>query len=278
MASPRFFNRQIALPQDHGSWVFLFSPLIVGLAAGGQFCAASVYLVVAAVMAFLVRQPLTVMVKAASGRRPKSDLPVARAWAILYGTVAMFATFLLIGLRQGYIVYLAVPGAPVFAWHLWLVSRRSERRQAGVEIIATGVLSLVAPAAYWIGRGGYDPQGWWLWALTWTQSAASIVYTYLRLEQRDTLSAGESASGVGRRELWRMGCRAFLYTSFNVLATFLLGLVGILPWVSVAYLVQWLETCWGIEHTTAGWKPSRIGMRQLVISILWTVLFVSIWR
>lgn len=35
------FIRQIALPQDHGSWVFLLSPLLIGLFAGGKFSLAA---------------------------------------------------------------------------------------------------------------------------------------------------------------------------------------------------------------------------------------------
>jgi hypothetical protein len=34
MASQPIFVRHIALPQDHGSWVFLLSPLLIGLFAG----------------------------------------------------------------------------------------------------------------------------------------------------------------------------------------------------------------------------------------------------
>jgi hypothetical protein len=54
----------------------------------------------------------------------------------------------------------------------------------GVEIVASGILALAAPAAFWVGRGYPDPQGWVLFGLVWLQSAASIVYAYLRLEQR----------------------------------------------------------------------------------------------
>ena len=44
--------------------------------------------------------------------------------------------------------------------------------------------ALAAPAALWVGQGYPDPQGWFLFGLVWLQSAASIVYAYLRLEQR----------------------------------------------------------------------------------------------
>jgi hypothetical protein len=75
-----YFRKQIFLPQDHGSWVFIFSPLLVGLFAGGQFNLQSLYLTIAAIGAFLVRQPVTITVKAYSGRRAKNDLPAARFW------------------------------------------------------------------------------------------------------------------------------------------------------------------------------------------------------
>ncbi|HLO29955.1 MAG TPA: YwiC-like family protein [Anaerolineales bacterium] len=268
-----YFRKQIFLPQDHGSWVFIFSPLLVGLFAGGKFTGTSLSLVIASVAAFLIRQPFTIAVKVYSTRRAKSDLPAARFWILVYGIIILGALIGLIRAGFGYVLLLAIPGAPVFAWHLWLVSKREERRQVNVEIIATGVLSLAAPAAYWVGVGRYDPAGWWLWILVWLQTAASIVYAYLRLEQR------ELAVVPGRRERWKMGFRAALYTSFNLLLTLILGLVSILPrFVFIPYLVQWGETIWGIFRPAIKWKPTRIGIRQLIVSALWTLLFIITWR
>ena len=268
-----YLRKQIFLPQDHGSWVFILSPLLVGLFAGGRFTLASLSLVLAATAAFLIRQPITIAVKAYSGRRAKSDLPAARFWIALYGLIVMVALTGLIRAGLAYLLLLAVPGAPVFAWHLWLVSRREERRQVNVEIIATGVLSLAAPAAYWVGLGRFDSAGWWLWILVWFQTAASIVYAYLRLEQRAL------AEGLGGNELWTLGVGAFAYTTFNLVVVFMLSLLSILPrFLFLPYLVQWLETLWGIFHPAIKWKPTRIGIRQLVISSLWTILFILTWR
>lgn len=268
-----YFRKQIFLPQDHGSWVFIFSPLLIGLFAGKSFRIESLYLVIAALAAFLLRQPVTMAIKAWSGRRPKTDLPAAYFWTALYGAIILIALFGMIRAGFGYLLYLAVPGAPVFAWHLWLVSKREERRQINVEIIATGVLALVAPAAYWVGIGRYDPLGWWLWILAWFQNAASIVYAYLRLEQRELTRV------PARSELWKMGLRAFAYTTANLAASLSLSLFSGLPrFIFVPYLVQWSETLWGIFHPAAGWKPTRIGIRQLIVSVLWTILFIVTWR
>jgi len=268
-----YTRKQIFLPQDHGSWVFIISPLLVGLFAGGSFSFASFSLSVAAIAAFLIRQPITIVVKAYSGRRLKSDLPAARFWIFIFGVVILLSLTVLVRAGFAYLLLLAVPGVPVFAWHLWLVSRREERRRAGMEIAATGVLSLAAPAAYWVGIARYDSTGWWLWILIWLQSAASIVYAYLRLEQRDR------AVGLGPVDLWKMGRRAFLYTSFNFILALLLGLLTVLPrFLFLPYLIQWIETLWGVFHPAFKWKPTQIGIRQLIVSTLWTILFIVTWR
>ena len=268
-----YLRKQIFLPQDHGSWVFIFSPLLVGLFAGGRFTAGSLSLVVAAIAAFLMRQPITVAVKAYAGRRAKTDLPAARFWIVLYGLIVLVGIAVLIGTGFGYLLILAIPGALVFAWHLWLVSRREERRQVNVEIIATGVLALAAPAAYWVGIGRYDPAGWWLCILIWLQTAASIVYAYLRLAQRD------QTEGLQPAQAWIMGRRAFLYTTFNLVVVLVLGLFSLLPrFLFLPYLIQWIETLWGIFHPAIKWKPTRIGIRQLIVSTLWTISFIATWR
>jgi hypothetical protein len=269
----RYFRKQIFLPQDHGSWVFIFSPLLVGLFAGKQFTLASMYLVIAAVTAFLVRQPITIAVKAYAGRRAKSDLSAARFWIVIYSMMILLALIGLMSAGFGYVLLLAIPAAPVFMWHLWLVSKREERRQVNVEVLATGVLALAAPAAYWVGLGHYEPLGWWLGGLTWFQNAASIVYAYLRLEQREWIKVR------GRAALWRSGQHAFAYTTFNLVSSLGLALFSLLPrLIFLPYLLQWMETLWGIFHPAVKWKPTRIGIRQLVVSIVWTILFLVTWR
>ena len=275
----KIFRRHIALPQDHGSWVFILSPLLIGLFAGKHLTPASINLIVAAMGAFLLRQPVSIAVKAYAGRRSRDDLPAARFWMLAYGVIVLLALAELTIAGFFCVLYLAIPGIPVFAWHLYLVSKRAERKQAGIEILATGALALAAPAAYWVGVGHYDPRGWVLWLLTWLQSAASIVYAYLRLEQRTQSPKGMQAEAPERSEQWIMGKRALQYTSFNLALSLALGWTAWLPrWIFIPYLVQWLETLWGITHPATGWKPTAIGVRQLIVSTLFTLLFIVFWR
>lgn len=274
LSATSVFRRHIALPQDHGSWVFLLSPLLIGLFAGEVFHLGSLFLIVAALAGFLIRQPLTVAVKVQSRRRSRRDLPPALFWTAVYSLLGAAALIGLIVTGNSFVLLLAVPGAPVFAWHLALVSRRAERRQMGVELVATGVLALAAPAAYWVGIGQYAAAGWWLFVLTWFQSAASIVYAYLRLEQRGLAEMPATAERV------RLGWRALLYTGFNFLAVLGLSLAEVLPaWLFLPYGLQWLETLYGtLVRPAVGAKPTAIGVRQLIVSSLFTLLFILTWN
>jgi len=267
------FRRYIALPQDHGSWVFILSPLLIGLFAGGSLKAASGYLILAAMAAFLLRHPVSIAVKAFSGRRSRRDLPAASFWIGIYGLIGLAAVAGLVSQGFGYLLYLALPGAPVFAWHLYLVSKRAERKQMGVEMVGSGVLALAAPAAYWVGQGRPEPLGWWLFGLVWLQSAASIVYAYLRLEQRTLRIEPDFTTRV------QMGGRALLYTTFNLVAVIGFSLGGILPeLIFLPYLLQWAETIRGTLKPAVQAKPKAIGMRQLAVSTLFTLLFILAWQ
>lgn len=269
------FRQQIALPQDHGSWVFILSPLAIGLSTGGNVDTASQALIFAAMLAFLIRQPITVAIKAFSGRRPRTDLPAAYFWIFIYSCSILLASIVLITLDKTFVFYLVIPAIPVFGWHLWLVSKRDERRQIGIEILGTGVLALVAPATFWLGKGSYSPVGWVLWLLIWFQSAASIVYAYLRLEQRQS----KPFSNSGLREKIKPGYRAISYAILNLLISFILGRLNIIPaWVFLAPLIQTLEVFWGLNYPAIGKKPVAIGIRQLVISSLFTLVFIITWR
>ncbi len=263
-------KRHIALPTDHGSWVFLLMPLVIGLVAGGSFSAASLYLILAAMAAFLMRQPITIAVKALSGRRARRELAPAGFWILIYALLGLASVAGLLSEGFGWLLYLALPGGPVFAWHLYLVSRRQERRQALVEVIGSGVLALAAPAACWVGAGEPSALGWWLFALVWAQSAASILYAYLRLEQRSFSQAPPLP------ERLRMALPALIFTGINLLGVLALALAGLLPpLLPLPYALQFGESLWGgLVRPAAGYRPTAIGVRQLIVSSLFTLLFI----
>lgn len=269
----KYFVRHIALPTDHGSWVFILSPLLIGLVAGQNWNLASFTLVITALAAFLIRQPVTIAVKALSGRRSKRDLIPAIFWIVGYGCVLIGSVVGLIFQGYAFLLWIAIPAALVFGWHLFLIRRRLERKQAGVEIVGSGVLALAAPAAYWVGIGDPDPAGWWLFGLVWLQSAASIIFIYLRLEQRELKAIPDIS------ERLKIAQRALLYAGFNFLFVLILSILKLLPpLLSVPYALQLMETLLGSFHPAIGVKPTYLGFRQLAISTLFTLLFILFWN
>ena len=138
--------------------------------------------------------------------------------------------------------------------------------------MGSGVLALAAPAAYWAGTGAPDTLGGWLWALSWLQSAASIVYAYLRLEQRVLPGMPDL------RVRLRIGAPAMAFCGANTAFAVALGIAGVIsPLVFVAFAVQFAEAIWGTLRPAVGARPARIGARQSIVSGLFTFLFIVGW-
>jgi len=103
-------RRHIALPTEHGAWIWWIGPLLIGAAAGEQRNADVAVLFLTALAAFLARHPLTLLVKVRSGRRSTRDLAPAAFWAGLYSFLASVGVILLLLKGHGRVLWLAVPG------------------------------------------------------------------------------------------------------------------------------------------------------------------------
>lgn len=266
----RVWRRHLALPAEHGAWIWWIGPLVIGAAAGGQLRPELALLFATALAAFLLRQPATQVMKSFSGRRNRRELRPALFWIGIYGLLTVAGAVLLLASGHRRLLLLAIPAVVIFAWHLWLIGRRQERGQLGVEIFAAGVLSLTAPAAYWIAQGSSIRTAWLLWGLTWFQSAASIVHIYLRLNQR------EWAGPLSLRRRLARGQRSLLYSGFNLAGSALLAGIGWVPaLVPLAFGWMGLDVLEGALRPAVGAKPTRIGVRQLLVGIgfvLWMAL------
>ncbi len=267
------WRRQAALPGEHGAWAFLLSPLLIGLFAGGRWTVVSLYLVVAVLCGFLIRHPITLLIKAYSGRRSREILPAAWFWAAAYAAIGLLQVLGLVIRGFGYILYLAIPGVPVFLWSLYLVSRRAERHQWPVEVAAVGVLALGAPAAYWVGLGRPDAMAWLLWVLVWSEAVTMIVHTYLRLSQRAL------ERPPARAERIRMGRGSLLVAFLGLAAVLALSLSGVVPrGLFLPYALLCAEAIRGVARPAMGLKPTTIGYQQLAFTTAFTALFILTWR
>jgi hypothetical protein len=77
----------------------------------------------------------------------------------------------------------------------------------------------------------------------------------------------------------KSGRRALLYTTFNLLLALGLSLANITPaLLFIPYLLQRAETIYGTLRPAVGYKPTAIGIRQLIVSTLFTILFIITWN
>jgi hypothetical protein len=82
-----------------------------------------------------------------------------------------------------------------------------------------------------------------------------------------------------RAEKILLGKRALMYTSFNFVATLMLGTIGWLPrFIFIPFLLQFGETLWWAFNPDIKAKPKSIGFRQLAVSSLFTILFIIFWE
>ena len=83
-----------------------------------------------------------------------------------------------------------------------------------------------------------------------------------------------------RRARFTTAAGPVLFAGANLLAAILLGpLAGLQPrWVFVPFALQFAETLWGTDHPAIRARPAAIGTRQLIVSALFTVLFIVALR
>jgi hypothetical protein len=184
-------------------------------------------------------------------RRPRDDAASA-GLADVYGGLALIPAALLMAAGHWAIFWLILPALLALVWQLWLVTRRAER-QMTVELAGSGALALAAPAAYLAATGRLDSVALSAWLLCWFQSAAAIVYVYLRLEQR-------RMSAMPTRSLqWAMGRRAVLYHIFNFVASLALSATRVLPsLVPLAFAAMLAEALRGVFRGVGVGRKSSV--------------------
>lgn len=265
----RFFRKHYAIPPEHGAWVWWIGPSIVGAAAGGSVSAAFLVLIVTALAAFLVRQPLTLLVKVLSGLRPVSDRAPALFWTAIHGGVCVVGAAGLVALGHARVLVLGLIAAPLLLWYFVLVSRKSERHQRGMEYATAAVLALALPAAYWVCGGDSSIEPWILWGLVTLHSVTTVIHVSKILELRRTKRMQEI--GYSRRVL----ISTLPFGVICLVASGICALLDFVSWLAIgAFLVPIADIAQSAIRPPVGIKPTRLGLRQLATSSLFVVLMV----
>lgn len=198
---------RIIFPSEHGSWSLTLTPFLIGAGVGaaagaGAYAVGAAALAFVAVMAlFLARQPIGLWVRIARGRGRRTDLPAARFWSLLLGSLAALAGGGLLMLGRWPALWLALPAVGVLVLTLALTAALGPRTLI-VELIGVIGLALAAPTAY-VGVTGYlDTTAWLAWGLSALHSVISVLYVRLRIDERHgRASAGETWAVIAAHAL-----------------------------------------------------------------------------
>jgi hypothetical protein len=258
MATGHVRLRPIALPAEHGSWSFLFEPVLVGglvaPSAGGACLAA------AAAALFLARNPSRVILRARSG---STRVPVARAVAGAYagvGAAALALAVLLAGARPLLPLLLTAPFGLVFV----LLDTRNEGRSLLAELCGPLALGASAPAialaAGWTSVGATV-----LYGLVVAKALPTVLYIRARLRLADGRRA-RRAPAVAAHAL------ALALAAASARA-------GLSPWLATLAMALFLaRAAHGLSPRRGALTVAQIGAIEVVMSVAFVALVVASYR
>jgi hypothetical protein len=169
--------KSIALPIEHGSWGFVFEPLVAGVFLAPSV--AAIFISIFVVGAFLTRQPLKfVLADWQQGRRlPRTE--IAFRFVLIFGGIATFGLFgsVLSAPTVSFIPFVAV--APPIIYLIFKDAARQSRNLLPEVIAAFGLASSLP--AITLAGGWPWPASLALWAIILARLVPSIIYVRNRL-------------------------------------------------------------------------------------------------
>ena len=243
--------RRVVLPAEHGGWAFLGEPMLLGLLVAPS--AAGALLALAAVAAFLTRQPLRLW---AGDRRRGRSYPrtvlAARVLAVL-AALGLAATAGALGLARGPAWLALVPagalGAVAIAADLSLRSREALAEIAGA-LALTFLATAIALAGSWTTAPAF--------ALA-AALAARFVPTILFVRARLRLDRGERPSFAP----------SWIAHGLAVAGMGALAGRELLPWAAVAVTgLLLLRAAYGLSPWRPRLRTAMLGVTEIAFGLV----------
>ncbi len=242
-APPRRRRRAAGwIPNQHGAWAMLASPLLLGALAAGMswIHLALAVLWVAGYFAFFAT---SVWLK--SGRKPRFARPM-QVYAALAAALGLAVAVLAPTLMRWAPLFL-LP----FGVGLWAAAARRERDLlAGLTTVVGSALMTVV--AYDAGGGTDLRRAWWLAAGQFLYFAGTVCYVKSMIRER-----------ANPRFRW-------ISVGWHALAT--LFVLPASPWLAAVFALL-TGRAWLVPRL--GWTPKQIGIAEIASTTL--VALVSLW-
>ncbi len=251
---PKIRSKAVALPVEHGSWGFLMEPLVAGLVIAPSL--ASPWIAMLVIGAFLLRQPLKVIL---SGGKAGSQMPqtaLAFKFALAYAAVFCAGAIgcIVYARPESFIPFAIV--VPFAAYQIYCDATRNSRQLFAELLGSTAITSSIAVIA--LAAGWESPKAFALWAIITARLIPSILYVRNRLN----LEKGKAYSRI-------VPIVAHAGATIIVLALAVYGYSPYLPVLMFGILLT--RSAIGLSSYRKKVKAVRIGIGEVIYGSL-TVL------
>ena len=250
--------KSIALPVEHGSWGFLFEPLLAGLliapTIGGAFL--SIFMI----GAFLSRQPLKFVVGDYLQKKRLPRTAVAFRWTLYFASIATTGLIASIFTASPHSFVPLVIASPIVIY-LILQDASRKSRETLVELLAASVLaasiaslSLAAAHAYAFAAA--------MWLIMLARLIPSVLYVKnrLRLEKKKEYSV---ALPLG----------AHIAAAGALLALYALGFGSALTILVALFLL--VRSITGLSSKRRKLTAKQLGIREVVYGCVYALSVVA---
>jgi hypothetical protein len=242
--------RGIALPNEHGAWGILFEPLVAAVAVA--FSAAALWVALAVIAAFLMRQPLKVLLISWKAGRRMPQVGAAAKFLIYYSIVfaAGILGTLLFAPQISYLpLIIAAPLAIVPIYFDAFGKSRDLAPELAGAIAITSSAAVIALAAGWTPLAATS-----LWVLLICRWIPSILYVRSRL----LLEKGKSHSAAV----------PVAASAIAVIASAVLAYFGLSPFLAVLVIgVLLVRAALGLSPLSKRRKAKQIGILEVIYGV-----------
>ena len=250
----------LKLPKEHGAWVMLYVPFVLGVAVAGRVNWPVLLLLLSATAVFISRESLLVYWRARV--RGRDAVEAGKALLLYVALAAAFGSPLILAFELFWLIPLGLVGAALLLINGRQAARMEERSTTG-EIMAIGGLTMTAPAAYYPASGRLDVTAFWLWLLSALYMASSVFYIKLRVYRLNPRRQAEQRQAL-------RSC-AF-YHSFLLIALPALIFAGSLGlFVFIAFAPALVRTFWGMFKPKTNVNLVRAGILEIAYSLVFLV-------
>lgn len=255
ISRPQIPASRIILPTEHGSWSFLFEPIVAGFALA--FSASAPWIALIAIGAFFARQPL----KTASVARANKPLAWrAMNFVVLFGAIALAGAIGAALTADAWVFYPFAVAAP-FAIQQAVLDLSKRSRNLLAEL--TGAIAISSSVAAILLAGGL---GWPAAVALWAVFVARFIPSILYVRNRLLLEKGKPFERL----------QPIVSHVISLIVVVGLAVVGFASWLTVGMFAFLAVRCvHGLSEYRIKMKAMKIGVWEVIYGTLTVISIIA---